>query len=212
MSVTSSLSLLFGRLIRYGGGRLPGPGACSVRARYSEVSMIDRRGRASWGTKPSTTGGIAGMSGCGNATSVTQDVRGGRGVRAHDAAGGVGGARPEAAAAVRRTGTRRRRRRGDARGLGGEREQPRLAGRARTEPRPAAGGTDRPPGHRRPATAQHGDLPGPAHRGRPVALTARALVAVPDRHPGPGPRLGPAGHRRGGGPRPGPAPARLVQP
>src|SRR5690606_38321399 len=77
MSVTSSLSLLFGRLIRYGGGRLPGPGACSVRARYSEVSMIDRRGRASWGTERSATGGSAVFSGRTYATSVPRDVRGG---------------------------------------------------------------------------------------------------------------------------------------
>src|SRR5690606_21368911 len=212
MSVTSSLSLLFGRLIRYGGGRLPGPGACSVRARYSEVSMIDRRGRASWGTERSATGGSAVFSGRTYATSVTQGVRGGGTVRADHAAGGVDGARPAGAGARRGTGAGRRRRRGDAGRLGGDGGQPRLALRPGTERRTPAGGADRPPRHRRAPAAEHGDPPGAAHRRRPVALAPRALVAVPHRHPGRGPRLGPAGHGRRGGPRPGPGTARLVQP
>ena len=58
----------------------------------------------------------------------------------------------------------------------------------------------RPPRHGGRPPAQRGVLPGAADRRRPVALPVRALVAVPDRHPGQGPGLGPARH--GGRARP----------
>ena len=86
-----------------------------------------------------------------------------------------------------------------ARRVDRERRQHRLAVPARAHRRPAEGGADPLVRRGRRAGPQRGGRAGPADRRRVLAVAVRAVVALADRHAGPGPRLRPArvrGRRR----------------